>query len=761
MTEKPATKLSAAASVFTDGYARVKNMAGRLPRPRRRHLAVMAPLLATTALMGDAVLERPVLAPQSWGHATLTGQDLRLSANTLGAQDNTIPARCYTPKQDEPNPLFNRDDSSWRGFYMLANGGMFSRGLHQNARDLDMAVCETAEPNNIRNYDGSSRIAGISADGQIVETLREAAHGITHAIMQKNNLSSPAADEGLFSRLNRHLTAEAVAMTAEYVVAAEQASRGNTNLMTALHVQNAPGFAHFSANLQAAQRSGLTEQRAIARAASLTITHLVRQPEFITANSDPILRPYVQELSTAGMRPRRTSEFDRDDARQMGQWGRQSIAADVRLLTPAELATLSPTVASMVETLQNMHAVRTGYTPPRTYVDDNIYARVTLNGVLQEMHNAQGVYTARQAFERARTAPQHTYAGRSWQLRETFTFGMQSDYSLSQTPPAAAALWQQIDNLRRLSPTFGPHMADMAAQANIVMCYGPLSSTLLGLWQPDAGIIVLNTGHRHVAGNTRTLAHELLHVAQHNHGIGRHYDNWSLADIQASSLTRESAASVISILVAMEFKLYGDNSLWSFGNDQPRAERMWQVYTETRAGGATHQQSLEAAGRLGYALMFQRQWWLDIYNDDTARQVIAQLAAEWLKAPTGEGYTINMASLAGKVSETFNFTRGVTSLPDDQMAFGTNDQMRHLYDYIHLQHLTQTLGSSHATTRAQRRLMENEGSPYLGVDFKALAARVAADRVTPVLQHINCLANGTCSDLRIGTPSPRAPSCGS
>ncbi len=735
---------------------------GFAARRRRTALRALLPLMATTVLAADDSPIRKNQAQPVWGHGVAEGQDLRFAGFDAHASHNqTLPARCYTPKRDEQHPLFSRDDSDWPGFYTLSQGGGFARALHARARQLEVSACETGDA-HARHFDGSSRIAYITAEEDAATQLREVAHAIAHAHMQLENLSTPAQDEALFSRLNRHLTAEAVAIAAEYVTGIELAEKGDRRVLGQLRAENHPAFQHFFAAYTAAENDGAAADAAARNAAASTVNFLLRRREFVETNSAPVLQAYARELAQPGPRPRRGRTFTAQDARRMGDIGGQAIAAHAAILTPAELAAVSPHTADVVDVFERMHARLLGYTPERSLRDGNPYRNVTTAQFLHQMQASGGIYTYTQGLDRARNARNATYANRRWQLSETFRLGMQPDYNRAQAPEPAQRLWDNMDQLRRGSPLLAPPLTDHANEHNVFICYGGAGGNY-GVWQPSAGIIVINPAHRTQGANARVLAHELLHVRQSSNNLNTFYNTYSMADVQTQTLSNEAAAGAIAVLVAIEARLYGDDSLWHFdeGQDDRMAEHMWQVYGDTRRGGADHHASLEAAGLAGYNFMYTRQGWLDVYNANTARHLVEKLAANWFRAPAATRYSLDNIRRTGEVSDSFNFTRNVASAPDKATRFGRNTAMRDLYDYLSLQQLTQSRGARHEETRALRVLMEAYGNPYTGVDFETLAAQVSANPQTPVLHLINCMiGKGVCNAPPPTPPSPRRAMCG-
>lgn len=743
------------------------------PQVKRVLKVAVAPLLMTTALTSD-VVQQPETPTAVWSHGSYSNAFANSRGVSFGHHNDTAtpdtiappPMTCYRPQAEERR--FTLNSSAWRGFFELSTGRTYSRALHQSARELELSICETSDETLVRNYDAQNRLAGISKDGNLPLNIREAAHGIVHALMQQHNLSTPSADEALFSRLNRHLTAEAIALTSEYVVAAELEAAGDAALMRTLESENHPALRHFKTAFGVAhQRHNGDLRKSVDDAAAATITFLLRQREFIEANSDIVLRSYLAELDVAGVRPRSSSDFDGEDLERMGRIGRRSFSGEARLLNAEELAVVAPDVARIVEVMQRMHAQRNQYRAPRLLIADNPYRNITSTAVQAQVNNSGGIYTVRQAFERARYSTTYSYSGREWQLGETFRYGMQSDYTLAQTPQSVRPMWEQLNRLRVQSPSIGPAMIEHAARANIVMCYGHLSPNLLGQWQPDNGIIVMAHSRRdNTASNTRTIAHELLHLMQNASGIGGFTDRYSIDDMQTSSLVREAAASTISILIAMEFKLSGDDSLWSFGGEQGYADRMLQVYTDTRKGGASHTESLEAAGLEGYQLMFNRQWWLDTYNNGVTSNMLERIASGWFKSPATTRYPLENVQKAGRVSDTFNFTRNLTEAPTDQMRFGTNNDMRALFAYLHLQQLRKNHGERHESVTAQRQLMRDNNNPYIDLSFDELVSHYNAHQGHKAVVEIANYLTGRAprpeampEPTRTPPPAPRVPTC--
>lgn len=728
----------------------------------RRNVRYAAlPLLATTAFTTLAIDGNPTApAAPAWSHSSYNTPGISNNGHAATTENPLESLTCYRAQRTERHPvatMTNRED--WRGFYELSRSGPYGRAFHQSARELGLAICETDDGTLVRNYDATNRLSGISEDGSVALNIREAAHGITHALMQQHGLSAPSADEALFSRLNRHLTAEAIAMTAEYVVAFEMFNNGDSSLLNTLRSENHPAFQHFREVYNREVRANPGNATAVINtAAGSTISYLLRQRAFVEANSDIVLRAYLGEIGIGGgRRPRDNRNFDQDDVENMGKVGRRSFAADARLLSFDELATIAPDTARMVESMQTMHARANSYRTPATRLAQNPYEAVSHTQVQDQLNHSGGVYNMRQAFERARHSTTYRYNGRTFQMGETFRYGVQADYSRAQTPAVALPLWEQLDSLRTNSPTMGVPMLDFAARANIVMCYGNLGRTLRGQWQPDAGIIVSNIDDRnHVT--TRTLGHELLHLMQNANGIGTFYNTSSIYALQTGSLAREAAASTISLLIALEFKVRGDDSLWNLGNEQHYGERMLQVYNDTRASGAMHEQSLEAAGLEGYHLMYSRQWWLNSYNDGVAKDVVERLASGWLRAPEQRGdYPLANVQRAGQVSETFNFTRNVQGHASEQMRFGDSIERRELFAWLNLQHLQRTLGPAHGRVMTERAMLTQQRNPYLAVDFNELVSHFNADKGRSILFIANYLSGRTPRPDVLPTPQPTPP----
>lgn len=690
-------------------------------------LKMVAPLLMTTALVSDAITHQAPQPSPVWGHSmSATFGSARNASN-----DVEVPAPpaadCFVPQEQERLHIFTPRGNSWRGFYNMAvEGGSYSRALHDAALDRQIAACETSDSNRVRNYDASGRTIGLNRDSNLATNIREATHGIMHGLMIERRLSNITTDEALFSRLNRRLTAEAVAVTAEYVVAEEMALRGEQGLQQSLQSENSPMYRYFTYALGYAQKQmpRASQDRVLARAAAYTINYILRQPEFVAANSDDILREYLGELmQQGGERPSRRADFNRDEARKMGELGRNSISDGISLLTPQDLARVSPQVASIVDAMQRLNAQKLRYRAPDSFVANNPYNGLTIAKVGEQINLSGGIYTPRQAFERARL--NRTYGNRAAVNANGFRFGLQGDYTPGQVPVgSASSLYTLLQDMRRASPTLGVPLLDFATESNIFMCYSELPNTLLGQWQPDAGVIVLTDRNLGSPNTLPIFAHELLHLMQNGQGIGGFTDTYNLEDMQMGTLSREAAASTMQYLLALDYKLHGNDALWNANGDHQYQEQMLQVYNRARSEGMTYEQALEQAGLEGFGMMFQRQWWLDIYNRDQASGFLNSLVNGFYKKPSDNRYPLERMRLAGRVTENFNFTRNLASEPSDQMRFGNNDAMRDLFAWLDYQHMVKAYGADHEVARAAHHLMEEHHNRYLKVEFAPVAARV-------------------------------------
>lgn len=729
-------------------------------RARPLLTAALAPLLATTALTTDSSTPPAPLAPV-WGHSALNTFNGNARADySLQAS----PQNCHIAHRTEQKTLFRAKPGYWNGFYALAvEGGDFSRGLHKQAYDYEIRVCATDAKSSVRNYDSNARSAGIDNAADIDANISEAVHGIMHGLMVQKGLSEPAADESLFSRLNRRLTAEAVAVTAEFVVAAELAARSDTGPLRELERANTPGLRYFkhAIGFERQRHPQAGSRIVIAHSARHTIGHLLRQPEFIRANSDDILRGYLAELGIdGGKRVKTSSTFTAADAAKMGTMGRHSIADGVQPLAPKELAQLAPEIAGMVEALQQMHAQKTA-DKPAALSAGNPYAGIKYAQVNEQMNLSGNVYTPQQAFDRARNT-------RKWDKRTAFQanlfqHGIQSDYARAQAPAEARALWDSLQAMRRLSPTIMPAMLDQAGKDNVFMCYSNLPENIRGLWQPDTGVAIVTArareDHEHAPGALRTLAHELLHMMQTANGSGSYQYSWTIEDKQTRLLASEAASSTLALLVALEYRLNGDTSLWNFAKgseDERFADRMLAVYTAARDKGDSHVKALEAAGHEGYGLMYNRQWWLDFYNASVVDHHYDSIVNGQAKAPKGS-FDIETMRLTGQISPEFNFTRNLADHPDDRMRFGNNKVMRHTFEYMHLQQLVTAYGQSHEAVAAQRKLMHATGNPYLEVDFKEFVKNAQNMPNRNLIKLLKDMAEDKFISERPAVPRPATP----
>lgn len=720
-----AMKMPAAFSQVNRAWAAARAQISRLTRRQ----IVTTGLMATTALTA-LQLQPPAKAPEPvWGHSAVNAAAGGVSAEH-SLQMST--ESCFYAQRVENRNFFREKPGEWRGFYAIAtDGGDFSHGLHRLAREHAIAICPTTDANAVRNYDSASRSAGIAANTALDANIREAVHGLMHGLMVQRNLSQPAADEALFSRLNRRLTAEAVAVTAEFVVAEEMHRRGENGPLQDLLRARTPGVDYFRHALDVEHKRNpqATPRQHIERAASHTVNYLLRQPEFIRANSDDVLRGYLNEIGLdGGKRVKASSAFTATDAKKMGEMGDHSISAHVRPLSAQELASIAPATAQVTEALQGMHARKVNDRQQPALAKGHRYAGIKYAQVSEQMSLSGNVYTTQQAFDRARA---RTWNARADLQANMFQFAIQGDYTHAQVPARTVSLWNAFNQMRRKSPAIMSPFLDYTTDANIFMCYSKLPRHLLGQWDPGPGLVVINERGRDnpndAAMVTQVLGHELLHMAQNNNGLGTVPFSWTIEERQMRTLGVEAAASTVMILIAIEYKMNGDDSMWKFGNPQETqfAGNMLDIYKRARDDGKTHKQALEAAGQEGFGLMFKRQWWLNSYNNSLANNMFDAIVNGNAHRPDGS-FTLEQMQRAGEIAPDFNFTRNLASRPTEDMRFGNNSGMRQTFEYLHLQHLSKALGPQHEAVRAQTELMHKTGNPYVGVDFKDFSARAGA-----------------------------------
>lgn len=697
----------------------------------KRTLKMAAPLLMTTALVSDSLYDATPEIPV-WGHSVAAQSNAGWPARTAPEGISNI-VRCYEPRTQETSYSFNADQRSWHGFYTLADeGGATSRLLHAAALRDRINACVTTNAADNARYARTTRQIGINQSTNEEEQLRAAAHGLAHSLMLRTGEAEGSADEQLTSRLSRRLMAEALAITVEYMIAAELHVRGDATVWNMLVREGHPGFKAFQDAL-ARNRFAFDGRPmplgTLQAAATETANSLMRQPDFIAFHADDIMRDALAEITLGRVqRPSASAAFNDADARELSTWhvdGQPSVnfSSQIRLVTHQELVSIARDTAARIEGLEHIKARKFSYRGPQRYIANNPYDSLKASDLAQWLERTQGRYTVTQAMTRIMNG-NTTWGNRAAVFNSALQYGIQADYRVNQAPSQSNALWRSLQLMREHSPMVGTPLINHASQNDVFMCYSETMHNAAGVWVPSFGTLFLNPAQRGEAfGSLPTFAHEMMHAVQSRHTDHISNANYSIYDLQAKSLASEAAARTVSSLTTIEMYANG-------GIDRSRANvdgRIFDVMVETYDANAAgdRRAALEAAGLAGYRQMYTVQWWLNAYNSRMIRTFVNRLGEANLQRPQPDALDIDTLRLMGRVSDNLNFTRDLRHLPSDIERFGNNDQMRQMFAWLHYQHLAKTFGVESEQASAERNLLVRDRNPYLRLDLDAFRREIS------------------------------------
>lgn len=696
----------------------------------KNNLKLAAPLLMTTALVSDSqhhmMPERPI-----WGHsmAPQSGGDW-LQPTPSNSIRNVL--NCHAARTNENLVALYPENRSFHAFYTMAEkAGETGRFLHATALRARLNACLTSNQLENARYTSSGQIGIYNGDND-VQQLRSTAHGIAHALLMQTGQAESTPDEGLTSRLSRRLTAEALAITVEYMLAAELNARGDTTIWSLLLRENHPGFRAFVDAL--ARHRFVFDGRplpaaTLQAAATEAANSLMREPDFIAFHADDIMRDALAEIAQGQVqRPDTAASFNAADAQALSNWRGEgasniNLGGQLRPLTHAELAGVARDTTARIEGLEHIKARKFGYTWPQRYVADNPYTNLKASDLSDWMQRTQGRYTVTQAMTRLLNG-NIKWSRQDNVLSAALRYGIQSDYRQGQVPTQSRALWESLQILRRDSPLIGLPLINHTANHDVFMCYSQSMRHAAGSWMFGSGIVYMNPDLRdRPHDGIPTLAHEILHSVQGANLRDISKENYSIYDFQAFNLALEASARTVSTLSAIE--MYANDRITRSHANVDRHIFDTMIQTFEAQSTNDRRSALEATGFAGYRQMFTVQWWLDAYNGRMIETFINHLSQKNLKQPQPEALSIDTLRKMGFVSDEFNFTRDVRYQPTDIERFGSNDQMRQMFAWLHYQHLTKTLGAENEQTVAQHDMLKRAQNPYLRLDFDAFRKEIS------------------------------------
>ncbi len=313
------------------------------------------------------------------------------------------------------------------------------------------------------------------------------------------------------------------------------------------------------------------------------------------------------------------------------------------------------------------------------------------------------------------------YYGRSEKGFDTIRSGFtRANDDSACVPKKALTLWQNLQTLKNSNTLMGPLLYKRATDLGIYYGFAKQSSTA-ALWNGYDGTVSVGTDKKY-SPQYRLLcvSHETLHGVQDATGAMDTRMSWSIWSNQKECLSTEAAALVGEYLLALDFRHGGDSTYLADKLDfnPDLRTRLVAEFNAAAADSLPYADNLTAVGQQEFYSPFKDQSWLDFYNNWTLRGYLKDLSRGNLIKP-GEGdYLIEMTQKTGYLSDDFNFTAGVDSLPAN--LFGTNTRMKQAFDYAECVRLGRTLGMEDSAYCARLDALMLDKNPYLGLDLDVI-----------------------------------------
>lgn len=269
---------------------------------------------------------------------------------------------------------------------------------------------------------------------------------------------------------------------------------------------------------------------------------------------------------------------------------------------------------------------------------------------------------------------------------------------------------------------------------------GDTDAPTVATWKDDKGLVTVgpmtDTGFMLCA-----QTHELIHGIQRTTGVKQEDLSMSVWDFQAFLLSYEAAANVGENIIALELYYIDkrEKAPWKYclSADAESLYRVDSVFYDAIQKKTYYPRALEEAGRAAFYCRFEQQWWLDAYNGSVFCRYLDWAMQNQLKPLSSKHYGVEQAKKTGYISEDFNLTAKVDSLPSNM--FGNNDSMRQAFDWVNLLHIEKTAGKESVAYKENLKKLEDQKNPYLGVDPRIIYLTLEASRyklsVTSVLDY--------------------------
>jgi hypothetical protein len=693
-----------------------------VPKKKSNTKKVLAAVLAATALAGGWVGYQRYNPQAEGGQPRVDIEDVQplpqIKLDTVPVYAGRVAPQAIDSLCELPGakPV----ESQIQEFTQLqAFGGTFTRSLLSYAREAKIYTCFYNDASVASTFDPDNGFARINKTGDIADHMLQDLHATIHGYQHNSGALKYDSSWNLHSRISQKVASEALAQAGEFAAALEMSGNGNATL-AAFHDKNATtGWQVF--------KDKYAQTADMQQASAAAVNALLRDPAFIASHANGVVTDYYNDYATGKVSRRAAEKFDNVAVEKMGEMpGGVKLAEGVTLPTQQEMATAVPELAKAFDIFRPGHEKQEfiGRIAPRIQGSGNRYT------VLQAIARVDGDLTG-----------QFNYAARP-NIGGVWENCAQADYSYSQVPKATQDLWRNLQTLRK-GEVMGKAIVEFSTRADVFHCYFSMSDSHAGEWFDNDGLVRISDKSTDIDYILTTQAHEVIHAAQRVNNLRTYDRSWRIADYQLMTLAHEGAARTGQMLVALELDKAGVPGPWK--DMQSRFPENTKVikaaYDAAITAGSSHADAMKAGGAAGWAQQFKTRDWADSYNQDILKDYITELVHGDKLAPNQKGYTLDRARLTGSISDKFNFTATLPSLPAPADRFGGNEQMRQAFEYVNLEHMARTQGRTTTGYKTELARLQADKNPYLGVDLSIIAGTLSnKDTTLSPLDAMNCFA---------------------
>jgi hypothetical protein len=644
------------------------------------------------------------------------------------------PDRAQVPDPNCGAPGPEAAAPQWPMFAELEkSGGPLTRGLLSYARAANLRSCFAGSQQAPEFVPGTGVLRLPGGYGRAQDMLHDI-HATVLAWQWNERLSRPRSSVTIYGRIMQAASAEAAARAAEFVVARELKTNGDSSLIDVLDRTDPAGWKAFKKNYKASGD--------VSAASAAAANALLRDPGFIRPVADAAMNTAFTDWSRGQIDDDPARSFTSAEARKLGEVsGGVALAHGVSLPSRSEFLRLLPEFARPLAVLSAF---------PR----DVRRLRMTAD----KMGGKGNTYSFRQGISRVDSdlTGRFQYPARASNPRVQ-PYCTQADYRPEQVPSASYALWENLQTLRK-GALLGPALVDFSVRADVFHCYFDMSDKNVGEWHDDDGLVrVSNAAGISKDAALTTQAHELLHGIQRTTGVGAFNPAWTIADMQMDIMAYEAASKTVQYLVALELWDKDIQEPWRLlYNSYGVSDAATDAYDKAQRRKLPQAEVLKAAGAAAWTAQFKDSGWADSYNNQILASFIKELAGGRLEKPSSAHYTLETARRTGWVSDQLNFTADIAELPSYEQRFAGNSRMHQAFDYAELSRLRYTQGEWNASYKQELERLKRDGNPYIGVDLTAVDKELQKPGMTATaLEVMNCFANLGCPAAAMPTAPPQ------